>query len=193
MKKVLIMLLVGLVVCCGCENKEEEKEPVNIQSPSNETIASENNNDYEAEYESNLNNNQTSANNDYSSEDLRKDWETVQNLNEDYANDIKESVSDVSLTEEKDKYVIKQGDNMTGIYYHNGKDITGYEVRVSYDSHEEAELAKSEYVPEEGDNIESIKVDGKDIVVKYSPDEYSDMSLEDVKQTYEMLKIIQGN
>ncbi len=187
MKKVLLGAI-AIIVCfamVGCGNKEnEEKENNNVQENSSKistNVTTE---------ENNTEDNNTEDNN----EDFTKeDWEKLQQIDEDYTNDIKESVSELTLTADNNKYEFQQGDNARGIYYHDGTNITGYEARVKYDSKEEAELAKNAYQKEEGDNIESVKVVGNEIVVTYSPEEYEGTTLEEIKQSYDLLKIIQGS
>ena len=182
MKKVLLGVI-SIIVCfamVGCGKKEkEEQENNNVQENSSEistNVTTEENN--------------TEENYD---DFTKEDWEKLQQIDEDYTNEVKEGVSNITLSDDGNKYVFQQGDNVTGIYYHDGNNITGYEVRVKYDSNEEAELAKSTYQREEGDNIKSIKVVGDEIVVTYSPEEYEGTTLEEIKQAYEVLKIIQEN
>ena len=90
------------------------------------------------------------------------------------------------------KYVIKYDDNTTATYYHDGKEITGYEIVVEYKTEEEAKAAKLEYNDYEEDDVESLTVVGNTLVVKYKKEAYEDMTLEELKQTMALLEFFKG-
>ena len=62
---------------------------------------------------------------------------------------------------------------------------------MDYDDHETAELAKTSYIPEEGDGVASIRVEGKTLIITYEPEAYEGTTLEEIKASYELLQAIQ--
>lgn len=79
------------------------------------------------------------------------------------------------------------------VYYHDGVNITGEEYYYNYGNSEAAALGvaalKSQL--QTTDNVESITQNGKYIVVKFSEEEYKDLTLEEVKATYSYLEMIE--
>ncbi len=191
MKKLFLLLIAVLVVCCGCG--EKENETTNNETTNNESVVTEVKENSQQESSVNSSSTQTGTSDEYSKEELENNWETFKQYDEESANSIKEAVSNISVSESSDKYVIKQSDNMVVTYYHNGKEITGNEARITYDSAEEALAAKASYEYDEEDNIDSVRVEGKDVIVKFTPEEYKDMTLDEVKQVYDLFNVIQGN
>ncbi len=174
MKKVILGIF-AVIVCVslvGCWNTQEIKneEPViDNQTTTKTNTAVE------------------SANTEETARDL------VESLPEEELNNVKEEVKDIGLASDDTKFVFKTDETTTGIFYHNGNEITGYEVRIEYESKEDAELAKASYTDYEEDDVESLTVDGKTLIVKYKPEAYSDMTYEGIKQTYSILQVLQEN
>lgn len=198
MKK-LLLILAAVSICfaiSGCGNKESEETNNNNVSnnTNNSSVVSDNNNTSSNTENSNtVSNNNNSSSSSTNSENMEENWNKLQEIAPDTAGDIKEGVSNLSVSASNNKYVLKQGENLTAIYYHNGQEITGYEARVKYENHEEAVLAKGSADYTEADDIESVDVEGDELVVKYKPAAYAGTSLEEIKQAYEAINIIQGN
>ncbi len=186
MKKLLFLLLAVLVVCCGCGNKENDV--TNVPEQNNNTVVENTQNQPEEPAKKDV---EVDAKGEIGGESFEKNWEKLEQLDLNTADKVRESVANVSLTDEGNKYVIKTNENTSATYYHDGQKITGYEIRITYANNEEAEIAKNSYAREEGDNIESINVEGNDIIVKFTPEEYSDESLESIRQLYEAISVIQ--
>lgn len=117
--------------------------------------------------------------------------EETEKIREEELENTKKTVESMELYSDDSKYVFKTDDNTTGIFYHNGNEITGYEIRVTYDSHELAEIAKAEYLKEsEDEDIKSINVSGNELIVQYGPKEYEDLTLDAIKMTYSMFQVL---
>lgn len=101
-------------------------------------------------------------------------------------------VGDIEFYSDDTKYVIKYDDNTTATYYHDGKEISGYEIVVEYETEEEAKAAKLEYTDYEEDDVESLTVVGNTLVAKYKKAAYEDMTLEELKQTIALLEFFKG-
>ena len=117
--------------------------------------------------------------------------------NEEVAAQLEEAqkaAEEIELYSDDTKYVFKPTSNSTGIFYHNGSEITGYEVRIDYETHELAELAKQQLeLEKEEDNIQSISVKGSELVVEYAPAEYEGTTLEEIQQAYATLQVLKEN
>ena len=168
MKKVVLIVLafstMFLLMACG-DKKEENEETNNVESDEVIDIGEDTSKDNLVNEEKN--------NDEEFFEDIEQARETLNNL---------EMYSDDS------KYIINVTDNTRGIYYHDGEKITGYEIRIEYDSAELAEQARQTYNQEDGDNIKSIKVDGNELIVEFGPEEYEKTSLKDVEAAYSLIK-----
>lgn len=110
---------------------------------------------------------------------------------EENLDDVREAISGMELYSDDTKFVFEMEDNTKAIYYHDGNKITGYEIRVGYDSHELAELAKIEYEKEPDENAETVRVDGNTLVVEFGPAEYEETSLDEIKAAYSFFQILQ--
>ena len=106
---------------------------------------------------------------------------------------VKETANSIEVTSNGNMYSFNVADNATAIYHHDGEKITGYEVHVEYETAEDAQLAKNANDYTDEDDVESITVDGSTIIVKFKPSAYEDTTLEDIQQTAELLKALQGN
>ena len=139
-----------------------------------------------------LNNSKISTNND-GQEAISNEASKNNSTYEEELEKTKEAVQEMELYSDDTKYVFKTDENTTGIFYHNGNEITGYEVRVECETHELAELAKAEYLSEsEGEDIKSVKTDGNYLIVDYGPEEYKDLTLDAIKMTYSMFQVLKG-
>lgn len=79
------------------------------------------------------------------------------------------------------------------VYYHNGTDITGLEWYYEYPSVEYANVAVATIEAEAEDTVKSVKQNGKYVVVEFSEEEYKDMTLEEVRETYSYLEEVYNN
>lgn len=127
------------------------------------------------------------------------------NLNNNTINNNKIDVEDNDNDDDTNTNIKLYSDNtkivydFSGVYsmvfYHDGTNITGQEYYFNYNTKTMAAAAvasiKSTY--EDGDNIESVKQDGKYVIVRFTAAEYQDLTLEEVKTTYTYLKEIQEN
>ena len=166
MKKFLLLALSIFICIClvGCGSKKEE-------------ILDNSKMDSNSEEQKTVLN-ETSKNNDTYDKEAEK---------------TKEVVQDMELYSDDTKYVFKTDENTTGIFYHNGDKITGYEVRVDCKTQEVAELTKEEYLAEsEDEDIKSINVEGNYLIVEYGPEEYKDLTLDAIKTTYSMFQVLKG-
>lgn len=114
---------------------------------------------------------------------------------EEELENTKEALDGMELYSDDTKYVFKTDEDTTGIFYHNGNEITGYEVRVDCHTHELAEEAKTEYLAEsaeEDEDIKDIRIDGSYLIVEYGPEEYKDLTLDAIKMTYSMFQVLRG-
>ena len=68
------------------------------------------------------------------------------------------------------------------VYYHNGDTITGHEAYYEFRDEEYAKAALSYYQALKDDDIKSIDVNGKYIVLVANPSQFEGMTLEFVKQ-----------
>ncbi len=170
MKRIIFLFIALGVLCIGCGKNEDDKDKKNEEI--NLTPAA-------------TNTPTPTAIPDFTLEDIERIKETSP---EGY-NSVKESLSGVSLTNDDDKYVVKLNDTAKGVYYHDGEKITGYEILVEFDSAANAELAKAKYLTsEKDDSIESVSVDENKLVIKCSPSAYKDLTLNEVKSSYELLQ-----
>ncbi len=163
MKKLLILL--ALVLCLSLVGCGEKKENEDVR-PVDEV---ETNSDEEIDYEN------------MTFEDI------INSIPEEDRKEAQEALEDVKATSEDGKYIFTSSDNSQVIYYHDGTNITGYEIRVSYETKEEAELAQD--LPEitEDEEIESTRIDGTTLIIKYKPSAYEFTSLEDIQLTYSIM------
>ena len=78
------------------------------------------------------------------------------------------------------------------VFYYSGEKITGLEYYVDYQDSATAAYAlasvKTQY--NEEDNIDSITQNGRYILVKFTEEEYKDLSVEEVKSTFSYFKQI---
>ena len=169
MKKVLygVLAIVTLFSLAGCGNKEKEEAKV-VPSESNveQTRSTE--------------------------EIVQEAKDVVEELPEETVAGYQEALQDIQVTSDNNKLVFQQGENMTAVYYHDGTKITGYEAYIDYDSPELAHAAKIEADKEKEDDVESIKVEGSRIVVKFKESAYEDTTLEELKQSYAVIQALQG-
>ena len=99
--------------------------------------------------------------------------------------------NNIEMTSDDTKLVFKLSDSVTSVYYYSGDTITGYEAYVDYDSPELANLAKASYDGSD-DEIESITVSGSRLIVKYVPSVVEDMTVSELKATYELIQQLQA-
>lgn len=97
----------------------------------------------------------------------------------------------IDLYSDDTKMVFTVSDTVSGVYYHDGEKITGYEVYAKYDTPALAEAAKLTY-DDSDENIESMTVKGNYLVVKYKESEYENQSLEELKQSFAILELLKG-
>lgn len=127
--------------------------------------------------------------------EAEKESEEIDDMNEE-SETAQETIENMKFYSDDTKYVITLEDNTRGIYYHDGNKITGYEIRVTYESHEEAELAKEEFEKEEEneeEDIKSVRVEGNELIAEFGPGEYEDTTIEEIETAFELLKSVQEN
>lgn len=111
-------------------------------------------------------------------------------VNDTNNNDV--SDIDVDLYSDDTKLVFDFNNIYKIVYYYEGSSITGLEYYYNYEDVATAKYAismiKSQY--EELDTVESVKQNGKYIVIKFKEEEFNDTTVEEVKQTYSYLKQI---
>lgn len=172
MKKFLCV--VSLIVVCftfsGCGNKEK-----NENNSETKVISTQ------------------EENNNYSNASISLDeLSEMENYAPKAYDNVKEVADSVELYSDDTKFVFKTNENTTGIYYHNGNDIIGYEVRVDYETSELANAAKLAYNDYEEDDVESVSVNGKTLIVTFKKEAYQGTTLDEIKQAYSLLQVLKN-
>lgn len=76
-------------------------------------------------------------------------------------------------------------------YYDKNENITDYLVYNDFIYLEQASKAFDEY--EKDENMEDVSLDGRYIVIKYKKEYFKDMKVEDVKDSYKNLTLVENN
>ena len=176
-KRVLygVLAVITIFSLVGCGKKEEVKSNNEETSKSNVSLQEQQEDELPLVFDE---------------EDELSPEEAVEYLPEETIDDIQESLNNLELYSDDTKFVVKQDDHTTGIYYHNGDVVTGYEVYVEYATAEEAKLAAQGYQLTEDDEIESFKVEGNKIHVTYKESLYEDISVEQLKQSFALIEAL---
>ncbi|MBR3115617.1 hypothetical protein IKF30_00080 [Candidatus Saccharibacteria bacterium] len=78
--------------------------------------------------------------------------------------------------------------NSFNVYYRNGDTITGYNLYYEFANEEAAKNALSYYQGLKGEEINSVELDGKYIVLSANKSQYEGMTYEFIKQWTELFK-----
>ncbi len=189
MKKLLygVLALVTVFALAGCKGKETNEPTQTPETTVTETTTSgtETSETPETSTQETKTSTEETGNENYE--------ELVEQLPEEALNKAKENVKELEVSEEDNKIVFKQSDIMTAIYYHDGEKLTGYEVYIDYESPELAAAAKAEAEADvEADQAESITIEGNRLHVVFKEEAYQDTSLDEVRQSVQLLQAIQG-
>ncbi len=116
-----------------------------------------------------------------------------ENINEN--TNVEETIDNFDLYSDDTKIVFNYMGVYQIVYYHTGDTITGLEWYYNYENSETASymVAGIKASIDEDDNVESVKQKGKYVIVKFKEEEYKDMSLEQVKQSYSYLEEVKNN
>lgn len=116
-----------------------------------------------------------------------------ENINEN--TNVEETIDNFNLYSDDTKIVFNYMGVYQIVYYHTGDTITGLEWYYNYENSETASymVAGIKASIDEDDNVESVKQKGKYVIVKFKEEEYKDMSLEQVKQSYSYLEEVKNN
>lgn len=127
-----------------------------------------------------------------SQEDINELGDIINNNDKNNNND---NNTDIKLYSDNTKLVFDFNSVYKIVYYHSGNKITGLEYYYDYQDATTASYAysaiKANYTSE--DSIESVKQNGKYIIVKFKEEEFADTTLEEVKETYSYLKQVYEN
>ena len=189
MKKILGTLV--MIICLALTGCGTEKTTPNESKNSDETTVKMQN--MTINEDSNSNEVQENGVSNESSKITEEDLKDLQEYSPEIFEETKNTVQNFELTSDDTKFVWKLDDDSTAIYYHDKTNITGYEVRIVYDSAEEAQLAKDSYTDYEEDDVESITRDGSTLIVKYKPEVYEGTTLEEIEQSFSLIKMLQEN
>ena len=110
------------------------------------------------------------------------------NTSEDNTNEESgETFKPVVLVSNDTKYVIKISESTEYTYFHEGDTITGFQVNMHYSTPAAAELAKKTLEEDQITNptIDSIVIDGSNLVVRYKSSMYDGRDLNSIKMVYE--------
>lgn len=116
-----------------------------------------------------------------------------ENINEN--TNVEETIDNFDLYSDDTKIVFNYMGVYQIVYYHTGDTITGLEWYYNYENSETVSymVAGIKASIDEDDNVESVKQKGKYVIVKFKEEEYKDMSLEQVKQSYSYLEEVKNN
>ena len=91
------------------------------------------------------------------------------------------------LVSDDTRYVVKISETAEYTYFHDGDVITGFQVKMYYSTPEAAVLAKKNIDEEKETNpsIDSIAIDGSNLIVRYKSSMYDGQTLNTIKMVYE--------
>lgn len=75
----------------------------------------------------------------------------------------------------------------TFVFYYEGDAIVGYSVWFDYGDEEAAQLAYDATLEDPGDLVKDVHLDGTQVSVDYEPGAYENMTVADVRDTYDYL------
>lgn len=165
----ILSLIVVLVVFSGCKKDEEENKSVK-----NETSVENTNNEQEDDNENIKSVNESNAN-------------TLKN--EVLNNTTSENLADaLSYEELSNKIVISYGDSFDVIYHHSNGKITAQICEYTLADESEAKsflmyLQSSETISE----VKDMNQSGNKVTVIFSESAYKDLTIDDVKESYDIL------
>jgi len=158
----ILLISFSLVGCGGEEEKQDENKLLNdmLEGLINEEI--------------NINDN-------YNDNEINES---------DIDNIIDSTIDNIELYSDSEKLIYNFNNLYHLIYYYEGNKITGLQYRYDYGSAELAALSKSILETDNDPSIKSVVQDGRYIIVTYNEEEYKDMTVEEVKETYSYLEQI---
>ena len=98
-----------------------------------------------------------------------------------------ESFKPEVLVSDDTRYVVRISKGADYTYFHEGEKITGFQIKMYYDNPTAAENAKKTLEEDrvKNLNIDSIAIDGNNLIIRYNSSMYDNQSLSTLKMVYE--------